>query len=77
MRVQLSFSTIYTFLGETVNMIDSEYIFLYGDHFSHIPLYTFVSFTDVTLQKYCLFLLRSIRIQSELEMVKPVKLNEF
>ena len=46
MLIQLSFSTIYTFLDEIVRMIDSEYIILYGDHFSRIPLYTNIVLTD-------------------------------
>ena len=44
MLIQLSFSTIYTFLDEIVRMIDSEYIVLYRDHFLRIPLYTYISF---------------------------------
>ena len=44
MLIQLSFSTIYTFLDEIVRMIDSEYIILSGDNFSQIPLYMYISF---------------------------------
>ena len=44
MLINLSFSTIYTFLDKIVRMIESEYIILYGDHFSRIPLYMYISF---------------------------------
>ena len=32
-------------------MIDSEYIILYGDHFSRIPLYTYISFNRPVTRK--------------------------
>ena len=43
MRIQFSLSTIYTFLEEIARIIDSEYIILYVDPFSRIPLYTYIS----------------------------------
>ena len=51
MLIQLSFSTIFTFLDEIVRIINSEYIILYGDHFSRIPLYTYISFNGG--EEYC------------------------
>ena len=59
MRIQFSLSTIYTFLEEIARMIDSEYIILYVDPFSRIPLYTYISCngysktTFISRQKKC------------------------
>ena len=42
--IYIEFRPFYTFQAEIVRMIDSEYIILYWDHFSRIPLYTYISF---------------------------------
>ena len=48
----MSFLTIYTFQDEIVRMFESEYSILYGNHFSRIPIYTYISFNGPVAPNY-------------------------